>query len=197
MNAESQFSVLDAVSDIDRLDTALWDGIVAHSTAYVDVLRSPSLLGVAEPDADSLRQVLAMMRKLYRWAVVDLGRPSRFSLGLLDTVTELFLVTTTSIPALYQARRTIDTMRKAGFDGDRLRLIVNQPSKTQEFSGSDITRLFGVPVYGKFSAAVQDLHDACVRKTLPDKNCDFRVQMAALARKVAGLQVEKSKSRAS
>jgi Flp pilus assembly CpaE family ATPase len=197
MSAESEYSVLDAVNNVDRLDASCWEGLVAHCPGEVDVLRSPSLPGIAEPDSETLRQVFTMTRKLYRWMVIDLGRPCRFSLNMLDKVTELFLVTTTSVPALYEAKRSIDTLRRAGFEGDRLRLIVNQISRTQEFSGSELDRLFGVPVYAKFSAAGQELHDACVQRKLPGKNSDFRVQMAGLARKMAGLPAEKSKSRVS
>jgi Flp pilus assembly CpaE family ATPase len=197
MGAESEYSVLDAVGNVDRLDPSFWEGLVAQCPGELDVLRSPSLPGVAQPDAEKFAHVLAVIRKLYRWVVADLGRPSGFSLGLLDKVTELFLVTTTSVPALYEAKRSIDSLRKAGFEGDRLRLIVNQLSRSQEFSGSELDRLFGVPVYAKFSAASQELHDACVQKKLPGKNSDFRLQMAALARKMAGLPPEKPRSRVS
>jgi pilus assembly protein CpaE len=197
VGAESECSVMDAAHNVDRLDVSFWEGLVAHCTGDLDVLCSPSLPGVTAPDSESLRQVLALIRRLYPWSVVDLGRPCGFSLSLLDKVTELFLVTTTSVPALYEAKRTIAILRKVGFEGDRLRLIVNQVSRTQEFSGSELDRLFGVPVYAKFSAASQELHDACVQKKLPGKNCDFRVQMAALARKMAGLAPEKQKSRVS
>lgn len=197
MGAESEYSVLDAVGNVDRLDPSFWEGLVAQCPGELDVLRSPSLPGVAQPDAEKFADVLAVIRKLYRWVVADLGRPSGFSLGLLDKVTELFLVTTTSVPALYEAKRSIDSLRKAGFEGDRLRLIVNQLSRSQEFSGSELDRLFGVPVYAKFSAASQELHDACVQKKLPGKNSDFRLQMAVLARKMAGLPPEKPRSRVS
>jgi len=197
MGAESEYTVLDAASNVDRLDRSFWEGLVAHCPDDLDVLCSPSLPGVAEPADDNLRQVLGVIRTLYRWVVVDLGRPSGFSLGLLDKVTELFLVTSTSVPALFEAKRAIDALHKAGFEGDRLRLIVNQLSRTQKFSGNDLDRIFGVPVYGRFAAASQDLHDACVQKKLPGRNSEFRLQMAALARKVAGLQPEKPKSRVS
>ncbi len=197
MGAESDYSVLDAVGNVERLDDSFWEGLVAHSADDLDVLCSPSLPGVAEPDEESLRQMLGVIRTFYRWVVVDLGRPSGFSLGLLDKVSELFLVTSTSVPALYEAKRAIDALRKAGFEGDRLRLIVNQLSRSQKFSGTDLDRLFGVPVYARFAAASQDLHDACVQKKLPARNSEFRLQMAALARKVAGLQAEKPKSRVS
>jgi Flp pilus assembly CpaE family ATPase len=197
IGAESEYTVLDAASNVDRLDGSFWEGLVAHCPDDLDVLCSPSVPGVTEPAEDNLRQVLAVIRTLYRWVVVDLGRPSAFSLGLLDKVTELFLVTSTSVPALFEAKRAIDVLHKAGFEGDRLRLIVNQLSRTQKFSGNDLDRIFGVPVYGRFAAASQDLHDACVQKKLPGRNSEFRVQMANLARKVAGLQPEKPKSRVS
>ena len=197
LGAGSEYSVLDAVGNVDRLDDSFWEGLVAQCPEDLDVLCSPSLPGVIEPDQDGLRQVLGVIRTLYRWVVVDLGRPSRFSLGLLDKVTELFLVTSTSLPALYEAKRAIDALHKAGFEGDRLRLIVNQLSRSQKIFETDLDRLLGVPVYAQFGAASQELHDACVQRKLPGRNSEFRLQMAALARKVAGLPPERPKSRVS
>jgi Flp pilus assembly CpaE family ATPase len=110
---------------------------------------------------------------------------------------ELFLVTTTGVPALYEARRAIEGLRRAGVEGDRLRMIVNQFSRKQEITGGELDRLFGVAVYATFSAAGQELHDACVQKRLPEETSVFRMEMIALARKLAGLQPEKPRSRVS
>jgi Flp pilus assembly CpaE family ATPase len=196
-SVDSEHSVLDAASNVDRLDASFLEGLVVHSPGGLDVLPSPNLPGVPQPDPEDLRYVLAMMRTQYRWIILDLGRPSAFSLGLLDKVSQLLLVTNTSVPALYQAKRAIDTLRRAGFEPDRLRPIVNQISKTQEFSGSELARLFGVPVYATFSPAAQELHDACVERRLPGKNSDFGIQMTSFARKMAGLQQPKARSRVS
>jgi pilus assembly protein CpaE len=194
MNAESEYTVLDAAANLDRLDASLWDGLVAQCPDGVEVLRSPGLVGVAEPATDNLRQVLTTVRKIYRWVVVDLGRPSGFSLSLLDHATELFLVTTTAVPALYEAKRAIDGLRNAGLEGDRLRIIVNQLSSRQDIPGRDLDQLFGVPIHATFPAADQELHEACLQNRLPAKNGAFRVRMAGLARQMAGLQPEKPKS---
>jgi pilus assembly protein CpaE len=194
MSAASEYSVMDAVANVDRLDVSFWEGMVAHGSGDLDVLRSPSH-AVAALRAEQLRPVLAMVRKLYRWVVVDLGRPSEFSVGLLDKVSELLLVTTTSVPALFQANRTVAALRKVGFTDERLRMIVNQTSRTQEFSGNELDQLFGLPVYAKLPGAGQELHDACVQKTLLGKKSDFRMQVATLARRVAGLPPEKARSR--
>jgi pilus assembly protein CpaE len=187
MNAESKHSVLDAARNVDRLDASFWESIVAAGSGDVDVLASPSVPGVAPPDLASLQHLLSTIRKMYSWIVVDVGRLNGFSLALLDSITDLILVTTTSVPALYEARRVIAVLQKAGIEGDRLKLIVNQLSKTQQFFRGELDEVFGVPVHAKFSAAGQELHHACVKKHLPGEHSDFSTQMARLARKMAGL----------
>jgi Flp pilus assembly CpaE family ATPase len=197
MSTESEYSVLDAAANADHLDPPSWRSLVAHSPDGPEVLRSPGLAGAAEPAPDNLLNVLAVVRKLYRWVVVDLGRPSKFSLSLLNQATELFLVTTTAIPALYEATRAIEGLREAGFGGDRLRIVVNQLSGRKDLAGKDLDRLFGVPIYATFPEADQDLHEAYLQNRLPAKDSAFRLRTASLARQMAGLRPEKPKSRVS
>ncbi len=185
LGAESESTILDAAAQ--AAVGGIWAAFVARGAGDLDVLRSPNVPGLAEPDAESLRQLFAAARKQYRWLVIDLGRPAGFSLGLLDLVTELWLVTSTSVPALYQAKRSLEGLRKAGFAGDRLKLIVNQLSSAEEIGGRELDRLLGVSAYAKFSAAGHELQDACAQKRLPAKNSHFRTQMAELARKIAGI----------
>jgi Flp pilus assembly CpaE family ATPase len=196
MDAESKYSILDAVRNVDRLDVSFWEGLVVHCSENLDVLPSPSLPGVAEPDAAALQHVLAVIRSLYSWMVVDLGRLRGFSFGLLDNVTDLVLVTTASVPALYEAKRAIAALRKMGFEGNRLKIIVNQLSNTQKVSASQLDGLFGVPVFATFPAACQELHEACVQKKPLGTSGTFSMQMALTARKIAGIE-EKPKSRVS
>jgi MinD-like ATPase involved in chromosome partitioning or flagellar assembly len=113
---------------------------------------------------------------------------------LLDKVTDLLVVTTTSILSLYEARRTIDSMRDAGFDGDRIKLIVNQISNVPEYRGSEFDKLFGARVYAKFSPSAKELHESCLQRKPPARNSDFRIQMSALTSKIARLAPEKPRS---
>jgi len=190
MNTESKYSVLDAARNVDRLDVSFWESVIALGSGEVDVLGSPSVPGVAEPDAASLQHMLGTIRRLYSWMVVDLGRLDGFSLGVLESITDLVLVTTTTVPALYEARRAIAVLRKAGLEGDRLKLTVNHLSKASQFSGREFDDVLGVPVHARFSGSSQELHYACVKKMLPGKRGDFRTQMAVFARKIAGLPEE-------
>jgi Flp pilus assembly CpaE family ATPase len=197
MNAETEHTVLDAAANLDRLDASFWGGLVGHYPGGLEVLRSPSVPGTATPDMGNLHQVLAVAQKLYRWVVADLGRPSKFSLDLLDKLTEVFLVTSTGVPSLYEAKRAIDGLRAAGFQVDRIRMIVNQFSNYEEMPESELQRLFGLPVYARFAPAGQELHEACVQRGLPGKNSAFRLRMADLSRKMAKLQTEQPRSRVS
>ena len=192
MKTEGEYSILDAVANIHRLDRSFWDGIVARGPDGVDIVRSPNLLGVDDADVRKIQHVLTLIRTFYHWTVLDLGRMTGLSLSLLDKVNELYLVTMGSVPALYEAKRTIGTLLKAGFEADRLRLIVNQVSTTQQFSGSELGRLFGVPVYAKLPGAAQELDDACAQGKPIGGNSEYGVQVARLARKIAGLPEEAS-----
>jgi Flp pilus assembly CpaE family ATPase len=197
MQAESDHSLLDAIStyNFDRLDRSVWGSIIAHGAGGVDVARSPGAFGECDPDRERLRYVLTLIRAFYHWILLDLGRLDRSCRSLLDRVDDVLLVTTTSVPALYEAKRVIGALRKAGFEGDRLRLIVNQLGNTQDFRGSDLDHIFGIPVYAKLSGADQQLHDACVQGKLPAENTDFRAQISTLARKMAGLPLTINKPR--
>jgi len=187
MNTVSEYSILDAVSNVHRLDRSFWSGIVAHHASGLDVVRSPGLVGSGHPSLDGLRHVLTLVRPFYQWIVLDLGKLTEVSLHLLARVDELLLVTTTSVPGLYEAKRTIAALRTAGFEGDKLRLIVNQLGNSQDFRGSELDRVFGVPVYAKLSGASRDLHDASVRGKPAAEHSEFRAEIANLARKMGGI----------
>ncbi|HUS06866.1 MAG TPA: response regulator [Bryobacteraceae bacterium] len=196
MAAESQYSILDAVANIHRFDQSFCESMVAHS-ADVQILCPPGVPSAAEPNADDLKHVLGVIRKLYGLVVVDMGRPATFSLSLLDQVSELLLVTTTSLPALYQTKLAIHSLREAGLEKDRLKIIVNQVSIGQEFSTNELDSLFGMPVYVRFPPSNQELHDACVKKEVAARNGQFGAHTRVLAQKLAGVQPAKPKGRVS
>jgi len=192
MEVKSAYSVLDAA--VDRLDRSLWEAMVSHCPGGLDVLRSPTTLGLARPDADQLSQLLALVRQLYGWVVVDLARPSEFSLGLVQKVGVLLLVSSNSVSALYKAKRTIGTLRELTSDDGRLRVIVNQCAKTESFSRPELEKFLGAPVYAEFPVAGDESLYAPAQNRTPARANDFRAQVAALARKMAGLPPEKSRS---
>ena len=91
----------------------------------------------------------------------------------------------------------IRALQKAGFEADRLRLIVNQFGDRNDYSGSELDRIFGILVYARLPGAAQELDEACVNARQLAENSEFRGHIARLARRMAGLPEEKLKSRVS
>lgn len=193
MSTDAKYSILDAVSIVQDLDHASWEQLVTTATDGLDVLPSPNLLGRGELQPAQIRQVLTLVRPMYDWMVLDLGRLNALSGEMLNIVNQAFVVTTTGIPALYEAKRVIDALVSAGVEGDRLRLIVNQIEETQTLSGRQLNQIFGTQVYATLPRDGDELHRACVLRKLPGEGSGIRVQIAALARNVAGLPEKKAR----
>lgn len=193
MSADVKYSMLDAISIVHELDHASWEQLVANAGDGLHILTSPYLLGSAELEAVQIRQVLTLARPMYDWMVLDLGRLNVISRGMLDVVNQVFVVTTIGIPALYEAKRVIDALVRAGVEGDRLRLIVNEIEETHTLSGKQLTQIFGTQVYARLPHDSEELHESCVLRKLPREDSKIRQQIAALARNVAGLPEKKAK----
>ena len=193
MSADAKYSMLDAVSIVHQLDHASWEQLVASAGNDLHILPSPSFMGGGELDAPQIRQVLTLARPMYDWMVLDLGRLNVISRGMLDLVSQLYVVTTISIPALYEAKRVIDAVVRAGVEGNRLRLIVNEIEETHSLTGKQLTQIFGAQVYARLPRDSDQLHESCVQRKLPREDSKIRQQIAALARNLAGLPEKKTK----
>jgi Flp pilus assembly CpaE family ATPase len=187
LGVECKYSLRDAVGNLQRLDLNCWESLVAKDDpAGVEVIASGKL---DDPEIEnaSLREILAFTRTIYPWSVLDLGRLSHQSLHLLDRESDVLVVTASTIPALYTAKRTIEVLRVSGIDGDRIRLIVNHTAEKQMLSGDTLNRMFGVPVYATIPSDAIELHQACVQKRLPAAQSAFCKAVSGVARKITGL----------
>ncbi len=192
LGLDPQYTLLDAVANLDRLDRDCWESIVARGPGDLDVVASPSLPGHDEFPLKELHQVLESVRPFYQWIVLDLGQLSALSMSVLPQVDEILLVTTTTLPALHGAKRVIDAMVSKGVEQDRLRLIMNRTEAGQTLSGSELNRIFGVRVYARLPYDSEELHRACLQRKLPGKASEVGRQFGHLARKVAGLHDKRS-----
>jgi len=187
LGVDCKYSMRDAAGNLQRLDLNCWESLVAKDDpGGLEVIASGTL-DQPEVDGGSLREILAFTRTIYPWSVLDLGRLSHPSLRLLDRESEVLLVTASTIPALYTAKRTIEALRVSGIDDDRIRLIVNHTAEKQMLTGDTLNQMFGVPVYATIPSDALELHQACVQKRLPAASSAFRKAVASLARKVTGL----------
>jgi len=190
---ECRYSILDAISNSQRLDVNCWEAIVSQTPDGLHVISSASVPGDSRPETGSLRDVLTFTQPLYPWSVLDLGRLDQKSLALLAAVSDVFVVTTTAIPALYNAKRIIETLEAEAIETDRIRLIVNHVGEAQPISRGELNNMFGVPIYATIPNDGKELYSAGVQKRLPGKNSNIRQAIAGLARKLTGVPEQSRK----
>ena len=185
---ESQYTILDAASNAGRLDRSLWQQIVCQSDEGIDVACSPALNGSGAAPMDQLEMLVSEVRPFYRWIVLDLGRLYNCPPGLLKSVDELVVITTGSIPALYETKRAVEILRAAGL-GDRIRLTYNCLEPPADgCAAKDLRSIFGVTVAATLPNSGRELNEACVQKKTPDKNSAFRREIGKLIEAIGGPQ---------
>jgi len=183
---DCQYSVKDAISNLQRLEATVWESLVAESSDGLEVIGAPNP-SEDEIDNDRLREVLAFTRPLYDWTVVDMGRLNHKSANLLGADGEGFVVTAATIPALYSAKRAVETLLDAAIDADRIRIIVNHIGEKNLVSGEDVQNMFGVPVCATVPSDPTGVHQACVQRRLPGVQSSIRKAVARMAREITGI----------
>jgi Flp pilus assembly CpaE family ATPase len=195
MGLSTKYSMRDAVEAGDRLDQTYWEGIVTHSSDGVDVVPSTGRLGSEELPVKDIPQLFNQIRPFYQWIVLDLGRPTTRSMSLFYSLDNIFVVTTTALSALYEAKQIIYALRAAQIDETQLGLIINEIVPVPSVPDREIPKIFGVRMYARLSSDYKELEEACLERRLPRESSSVRKQIAALARTVAGLpEPESSKS---
>jgi pilus assembly protein CpaE len=196
MQAATRYSIFDALSNVYRLDHSLWKGFVWSGQPRLDVVPSPAGLSPSgDADVAHFRDVFRLIRSMYGWVIVDLGRAlSPVTLAVLDDLDELYLVSTPSITALYQAKQFIRRMIEVGYSRHKLRLILNRVPKRHDVKFEDVQRSLGIAVFAELSERLE-LEEAYTAGKLLAPESELGKQFVELALKVTGVQAqEKSKS---
>jgi pilus assembly protein CpaE len=197
MQAKCQYSVIDALRNVYRLDRAMWQKMVWNAKPRLDVIPSRAGILPSESEMQQFREVFRMIRSMYGWVIADLGRPlSPLTLGVLDDLDEVFLVTTSTIMALYQAKQFVKETAAMGFPRQKLHLILNRVSKRRAIPASDVESSLGLPIYAELCEQ-GEIETAYMAGNLLEQDSELGKQFTELAMKVAGVRVEKSKGRGS
>ena len=186
VGVDVKYSILDAITNLDRLDNSCWDGMVARGPNDLHVIASPGLMEAKSLRMDSVGQVLKFAQPLYDWTVLDLGRLNAASAALLDPVMDVLVVTTVSVPSLYSAKRLVDGLRDT-LNQDRTRLVVNHIESSLSMPRSELDSMFGIPLYANVPYDREELHAACVQRRLPAKGSKVEKEIASLTRRLTGI----------
>ena len=190
MNVKGAYTILDASNDILRLDQDRWAKLVASGSDEVDIIQSAGLACQEEqrPKAERLRFVIRFVRSVYQFVVIDMGRLSPFSARVAEEVDRLHLVSTCDVLGLNEAKGTAQALCQAGFDRDRLPLVLNQGPKPPIFSIGELEKILGLRVEILLPETRGDFSDASRDGKRLGESRAFQKHVAQFAARIAGVE---------
>ncbi len=120
-------SIVDAVS-APSIDADLLRGIVVEHESKIDLLLAPPSPETAElVTKEHLGTIIDVLRGMYDYVVVDVDkRLDDLNLGVFDAAEHLYVVLTADLSCLKNVRLVLETLGHIGYEGDRIKLILNR-----------------------------------------------------------------------
>jgi pilus assembly protein CpaE len=191
---KGNYSILDAVNNIHRLDISYWKALVSNGIPGVEIVSSPLALATKQqPKDEQVRHVLAFARPNYDWTIVDLGRSlSRIAMAALEEIDEVCLVTTLDVPALHQSKQIIQTLLDSGYGKNRIKLILNRAPKRLDITPGELEKMLGVPIFALVPNDYQELYETYAEGRMLNRSSELGKQLAKLAMKLASMEEEQT-----
>jgi pilus assembly protein CpaE len=189
----SVYSILDAITNLHRLDIHYWKALVSNGIPGVEIVASPlALASKMRPTDEQVRHVLAFVKPHYDWTLVDLGRSlSPICMAALEECDEACLVTTLEVPALHQAKQITQTLLDSGFGKHKIKLILNRSPKRLDITASELERMLGLPIFFMIPNDYPDLYETYAEGRMLNRTGELGRQISKLALKLANIEEEK------
>ncbi len=145
----AEFSTIDALQALDRLDGAFLAQLLVKHNSGVSVLAAPGKFPNYEPSLESLEKLIEVARQEFDNVVVDAG--SRLNIQETPLFTEastVYLVTQAGIPELRNSNRLVNQVFSQG--APNLEIVLNRfESRTIGVSEEHITKALTRPAQWK------------------------------------------------
>jgi pilus assembly protein CpaE len=158
------YSVSDVIANRKRLDGELLDTSVARHSSGLRVLAGSGKVEDTEAvrPAD-LVAALDLLRQHYGHLVVDgINGFDELSLAILDASQQIVMVLTQDVPAVRSTRRCLDLFRRLGYDGRKVKLVLNRHQRQSKITAEVIAEAVGLPVThtigNDFASAIESIN---------------------------------------
>ncbi len=197
MKVASNYSILDAVSNLSRLDESLWKALVSEWKPGIDVIPSPEDFSYGNaPSRDEWRQVIRFMRSQHDWIVLDFGRSLNESVAsLFGELDQLFLISVLEVSALHGLKAIAQKLRDRGEDLSKLELVLNRTPKMMDITQEELQKVLGRPLYAMLPNDYPSLYQSYSAGTLLPPNNRLAQQFSVLTTKLAKIEAPKAKKK--
>ena len=103
--------------------------------------------------------------------------------------------TIADIPALHQAKTMIQALGEAGYQTQRLRLILNRATTQGDVSATELQDMIGLPIYYALPDQPAVVYEAYANGGLVGPESKLGHHLERLAAKLSGMQADKKKKK--
>jgi len=149
VGTEPRFSVMDALENVQRLDTAFFNGLVVRSKTGLSLLGASGrpVAGGVEPTR--IRTLLDFASLNYQYTVLDVPRSDTTALDSLEAATQIVLVVNQELATVRSAGRMAATLKQR-YGPSRLSVVLTRTDRKAEIGHEDVERTLGVDVKHAF-----------------------------------------------
>ncbi len=196
MGIAAEFSTIDALNSMERLDSRFLDKLLVKHSSGVWLLAAPGRFLQYQANTDAIDWLIYVARQEFENVVVDLGS----KLDLMGTTaykeaTTFYLVTQSSIPELRNSNRLVQQF----FAGNlpKLEIVVNRyESRTLGVSEEHIVKALTRPVQWKIPndyASVRKMQINATPLVLADSAITRQIRL--MAKSVTGVEAASSEKK--
>jgi pilus assembly protein CpaE len=129
LNLRSDRTVADLLARLSSLDEDLLSGVLAAHASGIKVLLAPppSDDGSHPVSLPQVQQILAVLKRMFPWVIVDLGLPlNETAYAFLDEADRILVSVVPDMVALRNTRRMLDQLHSRGYPEDKVWLLLNR-----------------------------------------------------------------------
>src|ERR1700731_1013152 len=149
MNLKPQFTVVDAIRNLHRLDSSLLESFMTRHSGGLQLLAGASTPVVVEPATSEFARLFDLLVGHYRYVVVDASSRVDPTTRLVCNISEtVLLVAHADVASLWSATRIQQYLGETG-GRERVRLVLNRFRKIAGFSEADAEAAAGAKLLWK------------------------------------------------
>jgi pilus assembly protein CpaE len=128
LNLDSSRSIVDLLPRLANLDADLVSGVLATHATGLRVLLAPPPADLSHPiSLPQVQQVLAWLKRMFPWVVVDLGLPmDETAFAFLDGADRIMMSVLPEMVGLRNTRLMLDQLHARGYPDEKVWMVLNR-----------------------------------------------------------------------
>ncbi len=145
LGAEPRFSVMDALENVGRLDTAFFKGLVVRTKGGLDLLGAAIRPVSRNFEPSRIRTLLDFANQTYQYTVLDVPRSDSAALDSLELATKIVVVVNQELATVRNASRVVATLKQR-YGQSRLSMLLARTDRRAEIGLDDVERTVGLDI---------------------------------------------------